>query len=342
MSRRRSAGVVELPKGVHKINARGREYYYWHPGRGTRYAGKPVRLPNDPGQPEFWAQIRDLSNKTVPTETTLEAVIDEYLSWDAFLKKPAGTQDQYRRQLKRAKIAWGKLPADHLEPAHVLAMMDRLAATPGAANGFLGVMRVLSAWGVPRKKFTHPLTTGIKPFELEGGHRPWTVEQVKAAHDHLTGMARRGIMLALYTGQRGSDVVRMGWGMIDDGGFDLAQIKTGREIWCPIVPELAAEMADWEKRPGPFVLQADGRPYSRKRLYLHFDEQRKSIPALKYVTIHGLRATAVVRLRRAGLSTAQIQDIIGMSMAMIERYSRFADRKASGQAAIVKLSERRS
>ena len=43
---------------------------------------------------------------------------------------------------------------------------------------------------------------------------------VGAAHDHLTGMVRRGVLLMLYTGQRGSDAVRLG-------------------PWCPIMPELA-------------------------------------------------------------------------------------------------------
>ena len=147
-------------------------------------------------------------------------------------------------------------------------------------------------------------------------------------------------MLALYTGQRGSDVVRLGWTDFDEGGLRLTQQKTKREVWCPVVPELVAEMAEWEKRPGPFLLQTNGRPYTRKRLSIHFDAIREEIPELADVTLHGLRATAVVRLRRAGLSTAQIQDVIGMSMAMIERYSRFADRKASGKAAVIHLAAR--
>ena len=56
------------------------------------------------------------------------------------------------------------------------------------------------------------------------------------------------------------------------------------------------------------------------------------------MTLHGLRATAVIRLRRAGLSTGQIGDTVGMSLAMIERYCRFADRKMGGQAALLTLN----
>jgi len=147
--------------------------------------------------------------------------------------------------------------------------------------------------------------------------------------------------LGLYTGQRGSDIVRLGWTDIDEGGFRIKQQKTGREVWCPIDDELAAEMATWEKVPGPFVRQESGKPFTRKLFHKHFDAARAEIPALAGVTIHGLRATRVVLLRRAGLTTAQIQDVIGMSMAMIERYCRFADKKANGKAAVVKLKEHR-
>jgi hypothetical protein len=86
-------------------------------------------------------------------------------------------------------------------------------------------------------------------------------------------------------------VVRLGFTDIDDGGFSLRQRKTGREVWCPIVPELAAEMATWEKRPGPFLQQNNGRPYTRKLFWQHFDDARAGIPELADVTLHGLRCT---------------------------------------------------
>jgi len=249
-----------------------------------------------------------------------------------------GSQYQYRRCLDIARAAWGSLPSAALLPHHVQAMMDKLAGTPSKANNFLAAMRSLSAYARPRKLLLQAITEGVKPFERPGGHKPWTPEQLRAAHDRLTGVVRRGIMLYLYTGQRGSDIVRIGWTDIDDGGFSVRQRKTRRDVWCPIVPELAAEIATWENRPGPFLLQGNGKPYSRKLFWKHFDEARAEIPELADVTLHGLRATAVIRLRRAGLSVGQIGDIAGMSLATIERYCRFADRKTSGQAALVQLT----
>lgn len=331
---------MDLPAGVHKVISRAREYFYYQPGRNTPFAGERIRLPNDPHSPEFWQAIRQAHGVTgaIPTHT-VNALIDAYETWEGFGLLAAGSQYRYKRMLKIARNAWGNLASDGLRPTHIQTVIDGFASKPGKANEFLGVMRALSAWARARDKIPQTLTEGVKPYKSSTGHKPWTPAQI-AAIDGLTGTLRRGIMLYLYTGQRGSDVVRLGWTHIDDGGFALAQRKTKREVWCPIVPELAAEMATWEKVPGPFVRQHNGKAYNRKLFWTHFTQAIEDIPALDGVTLHGLRATAVVRLRRQGLSTAQISDITGMSLQTIERYCRFADKKANGQAALISLAER--
>lgn len=217
---------------------------------------------------------------------------------------------------------------------HVRALLDQLAPVPGTANNLLGLLRALSQWGLERGHFEQSITEGVKAYKSDGGHKPWTAAQCAAAERHFTGMVRRAYFLARYTGQRGSDVVRLGDAFIDDGGFRLAQKKTGREIWCPIEEALAAEIARWG-RPlgarvaGPFLFQNHGKVYSRKLLDEHFAGARDQIPELAGATFHGLRATRVVELRQRGCTTTQIQDQVGMSLRMIERYCRFADKKAN-------------
>lgn len=331
---------MDLPKGVHRVVSRAREYFYFQPGRGTAAPGVRIRLPNDPHTPEFWQALRQAQGVTGgPRIDTVNSLIDAYESWEGFGLLSEGTQYHYRRMLKIARDAWGELASDGLRPSHIQGVVDGFAAKPGKANEFLGTMRALSAWARARDKIPHTLTEGVKPYAKTSGHKPWTPAQI-AAVDQLKGMIRRGIMLYLYTGQRGSDIVRLGWTDIDEGGFSLTQRKTKREVWCPIVPELAAEMATWEKAPGPFVRQANGKPYNRKLFWLHYTQAVEKIPELAGATLHGLRCTAVVRLRRKGLSTSQIGDITGMSLQMIERYCRFADKKANGKAALISLEER--
>jgi integrase len=347
MSRKSGRGTVNLPKGVHRIVSRSREYFYFQANRGTLRQGPRIVLPNDPHAPEFWNAIRQAQGIIGPVATdTVNALIDAYIAaWPTLPKTLAtGTQYQYRRSLDLARKPWGDLRAKGVRPVHVRTLMDSLADTPAKANAFLGAMRALSAWALTHDHIEQSLIEGVRPYERKEGHRPWSPEQIRCAHEHLTGAVRRGVMLYIYTGQRGSDIVRLGWTDIDDGGFRLRQKKTGREVWCPIVPELAAEMATWEKRPGPFLLQEDGRakckPFTRAHFWQYFDKARAKLPALADTTLHGLRATAVIRLRQHGLSTGQIGDVIGMSLPMIERYCRFADKKASGKAALFSLAAR--
>lgn len=339
-SKRRKSGVVALPSGVHRVVSRGREYYYWHPARGTQSAGPRMRLPSDPTSPEFWTALRDAQGG-VERITTFRDVADLYETSAHFLGLGNGTRAQYRRALRVASEVLGTAPADGLRPVHVRELMDGLSDIPGTANMVLGTLRALSSWALARDHFPASITEGVKPYAQTGGHKPWTLEQQDAAAEHLTGMVRRGYFLLRYTGQRGSDAVRLGETFIDEGGFRLNQGKTGREIWCPIDDALASEMATWERSPGPYLRQDSGKPYTRKLLDNHFADQRKDIPALTGATLHGLRATRVIELRGFGLTTTQIQDQVGMSLGMIERYCRFADKKASGKASVVALSERR-
>jgi hypothetical protein len=90
------------------------------------------------------------------------------------------------------------------------------------------------------------------------------------------------------------------------------------------------------------LLKDTGRPFTRAHFWHLYDRERAKLPALAGATLHGLRATAVIRLRQHGLSSGQIGDIIGMSLSMIERYCRFADKKASGRAALISLTRERS
>ena len=52
------------------------------------------------------------------------------------------------------------------------------------------------------------------------------------------------------------------------------------------------------------------------------------------MVLHGLRATAVVRARKRGLSDLQIANVYGMSPPMVSRYSRLADQGDMAMAAV--------
>ncbi|MFQ8432507.1 tyrosine-type recombinase/integrase [Amaricoccus sp. W119] len=340
---------VSLPRHVHRVLSRGREYYYYQEGRGTPHAGERIKLPNDPQTPEFWQayrQARGISGLPVPN--TINALIDTYeLAWPTLQRKLSkGTQEQYRRNLKPIRKAWGHLPASSLRPSHVDKLIRKIGAErPGAANNVLDALRAMCRWANgPVELLSHDPTQGVAHFAKGEGHVPWTQEQLAFAEKTFTGALRRFYFLSRYTGQRISDVVRLGPNDEDGGGFSLRQKKTGARPWCPIFPELEAEIATWERRPGPYLIQEEGKsagkPFSENQMWKVFDRERAKHPVLAGAKPHGLRANAVIRLRAAGYTALQISDMVGMSVEMVEHYCRHADRKASGQAILKEYRER--
>jgi len=122
-------------------------------------------------------------------------------------------------------------------------------------------------------------------------------------------------------------------------GINVTQKKTGLVIWVPFTQELAAAVGRWERRPTFILLKEDGLPFTRQQLSDQWLRERDTRPLLAPLkkaglVLHGLRAFAVVRLRRAGANTGQIADMVGMSEVMVKRYSRFSRQRENALAAV--------
>jgi integrase len=303
-------------------------------------AAPRLALPGDPHSPEFWEAIRKAQGaERTCAPTTVNVVLDAYFASTQFGDLSEGTRDQYVSRAKVVRTVWGELPAADLRPHHVHQLMDKLGGTKAKANNVRVLLKAVSAWAIKGNMIQASWVEGIDPYKLKGGHKPWTPTQCAAAEEKLTGWLRRAYFLARYTGQRGSDVVRMGWTDIEDGMIHVIQEKTKVECWPPIESPLGAEMATWDKRPGPFVYRADGSTVTRQALDDAFLSAREKIPELAGTTPHGLRANRVIELRRKGMSALQIGDLIGMSIKMVEKYCRHADKKANAVATIVQFTK---
>jgi integrase len=335
--------VKQLPKDVFRVTSRDKTYLYYQRGRGTKAAGERVRLPNDPDSPEFMEAYADACSPRLPgvagpPDPTMANRFDQFMDWlKAGGRLEPETVRKYARSLAIAARGIGHMEADTVRPHDIRLLLDQFVKVPGAGNNVLAALRAVSSWGLERGHFDRSFTQSVKPYKSDRGHKPWTPAQCAAAERHLVGNCRRAYFFARYTGQRGSDVVLLTPLKLDEGGFWIVQKKTKREVWCPLDDRLAAEMATWPKQLGSYLQQHWGKVYSRKLLTKQFFDQRAKIPELAGCTFHGLRATRVVELRQGGLTTLQIADQVGMSVPMIEKYCRFADKKAGGKASVIAL-----
>jgi integrase len=256
------------------------------------------------------------------------------------------TREVWGRELRLAERpdTLGAISVNIIRPALVQAFMDGMSDRPGKQAAARAALRQLERWAIVRDLLPQPITLGVEVGRSHDGHKPWTDEQVRLAETHARPELARVVTLAANTGQRGSDLVKMRWTDLEDyngrTGINVTQLKTGRQIWIPITQELATAMAQWERRPGFILLRPTGIPWSRKALTWAWIVERDGNPALRPLAglvLHGLRATACVRLMRAGANTRQIADMVGMSEPIVGRYCRFSVQRENASAAVLHL-----
>jgi site-specific recombinase XerD len=254
------------------------------------------------------------------------------------------TKDVWRRALRVAEDGIGAVSIHDIRPAVVQAMIDQMAGLPGKQTAVLSALRQLEKWALVRDLLPQHITTGIEYERSHDGHKPWSDEQVQLAELHARPELARVITLGANTGQRGSDLVRMRWTDLETyngrEGINVTQQKTGRQLWIPITNELGTAMSTWQRRPGFILLRPTGIPWTRKALTWAWISERDKNPCLTTLAgfvLHGLRATACVRLLRAGANTRQIADMVGMSEEIVGRYCRFSVQRENASAAVLHL-----
>lgn len=276
---------------------------------------------------------------------TFAAVIRAFTASDKFKKLADATRVSYAYAYRFAELpeTLGTVPVEEIRPALVQGFLDGFADRPATQKTVQTALKALEKWALVRDLLPYPITTGTEAVGSEGGHEPWTDEQVALAEQHAKPHLSRIITLAANTGQRGSDLVRMRWTDIEtyEGrpGINVSQRKTGLVIWVPMTQELMGAVRTWDRRPGFLILKEDGKPFTRPQLSDQWLRERDGNPLLVSLakaglSMHGLRATAVVRLRRAGASTGQIADMVGMSEPMVNRYCRFSKQRDNALAAV--------
>jgi len=277
---------------------------------------------------------------------TFAAVIRAYQNSATYAALAKSTRTNYGRVLRLAELpeGLGAVDVEVIRPSLVQAFLDGLAATPGIQRIARTAIKAVENWALIRDLLPYPISTGTQTIAMDGVHEPWSDQHVMLATAHARPDLARVIRIAVHTGQRGSDIVKMRWSDLEerDGhpGVNVIQKKTGRRLWIPFTAELRAEITTWEKQPPFFLtLKRDGSPYTREHLSWHWSREREVNEALAPLreaglVLHGLRATAVVRARKAGASVLQIASMFGMSEPMVARYSRLAEQEEMALAAV--------
>jgi integrase len=122
---------------------------------------------------------------------------------------------------------------------------------------------------------------GVKGFTESGRDRYVTDTEFQAVRTEADPTLQDAMDLALLTGQRPADVLKIQRSDIRDGALFVAQNKTGAKRAIEIVGELATVIERICKRPrvrqSAFLIQDDnGRPLSMLAMRGRFDKARKA------------------------------------------------------------------
>ena len=334
-----------LPKGVNRvIRANGRVTYYWHPGRGTldeaAMRGQWRRLPNDPWSPAFAQAIQDAQRARVRHVGGIARMVDAYQNSPRYMGLSEATRRDYDRYLMDFSRRFGDLEPRDIDPHHIAELRDSFGDTPSKADHYVAVCRALYAWGVERGHTKTNPAIGISTIARIVPYEPWP----QWAWELVPSMRRElriACFLALYTGQRLGDVLRMQLGHVEDGRVRVRQSKTRKELVIKLHGALADVIDECRRNATIFLVsRQDGSPFTVDQFHAMWgrEKQRPEMGPLRRhrpaIVFHGLRKSATCKLLEAGCTTKEVAAVTGHSLGQIEHYSKSADQLRLGDSAM--------
>ena len=334
------------PKYVHGyIDCRGRPRWY------LRRAGhKRVPLPGLPWSPEFMAayEAAMAGEKIEPGKSKIKPgsvadLITLYYQTAAFTRLSDATRQTYRGILDRFRAEYGELPVVRLEEQHIMAILDKKAATPAAANNLRRMLRAIMKVAKQRKMIKLNPMTDIEPMRYKvNGFKDWSDDEIKLFADHypMGTRERLALELLLCAAPRRSDVVRLKRTNVSVGRLIYRQKKTDAEINIPLLPQLEAAIAATPTRDEQelFLETQFGGAFTETGFYNWFTDKARKAGVPKGRSPHGLRKACCRRLAEAGCSPHEIMSVSGhVTLKEVERYTRAANRARLANSAIAAL-----
>lgn len=331
-----------------------------------RRSGKTVALPGQPGDPEFeeayQAAVEGRKRKVASVVRMPGAAHPGTFAaaWKKVLRSPEWIAHDDSTKNKNTRLAgeflalplvadhpalWGDMPVKDLKRRHVKDILARFSATPHKAKHLLVAIRKMIVVALDEEWIETDPTWKLSYRPEYVGWRAWTEaeREIFEARWPIGSTPRTAYGLALWLGNRRSDVARVKWSWFDfkRNTVTIEQKKTGKTLVLPLTPMLRDTLAPLS-RDGEFVLMtAYGKPFSEKSLTGRMADWTHSAGMPKGCTMHGLRKSLGKMLAETGASTRQIMDTLGHDdIEHAELYSREAEQERLARDGMSKVTRR--
>lgn len=342
-------------KGINRVrkklkNGQVRVYYY-------AWKGGP-RLPSNPGSPEFMsAYYQAIEARKRQPKDTISGLATRFGASPEFADLAPKTKRDYSRHLLAIEREFGDFPLAALEDKRArgdfLAWRDRLAAqSRRQADYAFAVLARMMSWARNRGLIAvNPCERGGKLYRSSRKAKVWSNADQAAFLQHAPQHLHLALFLALYTGQRQGDLLRLTWSQYDGEYIRLQQSKTGVRVEIPVAQSLkqhldallskvrAKYQGDWEERT--ILTTISGSSWTEGGFRASW---RKACLAagIENLSFHDLRGTAVTRLAIAKCTVPEIATITGHSLKDVGSIldAHYLDRSVElGRSAIRKLED---
>lgn len=336
-------------KGIAKVKAKGRTYYYaW---RG----GPPLR--GEPGSPEFMASYNEaIEDRRTPDASRFRALVVLYKASEEYKKLADSTRKNWAPWLDRISKHFGDLRIAQFDRPDKIRLRIRKwrsqwADKPRTADYGMQVLSRALSHGVDLGKLAGNPCEGIKTlYDGDRSEIIWTdadIAQLRRgkAGEPCSADVMHAVDLAACTGLRVSDLLKLSWSHVGEDAITFATGKSRgrREAIIPIYDDLRAVLDRIPKRSPIILTNQRRRPWKKNGFGTAFNRAKIAASlSERDLHFHDLRGTAATRFYIAGLSIRVIAEMLAWSEEQVERIiRRYVARGAATKAAIKMINEAR-
>ena len=196
---------------------------------------------------------------------------------------------------------------------------DGMAGTPRKADyAWTTLARVLSVAHDRGRIPVNPCQSGGRLYEADRAEKIWTEDHIARLLAVASADIAMAALLALWSGQRQGDLLRLPWSAYDGKYIRLRQSKTGRHVTIPVSKRLKTILDGADRISTQILTNAHGRPWTSDGFRASWGKTCIKAGLADDLHFHDLRGSAVVRLALAGATVPQIATFTGHSLKDVE------------------------
>jgi integrase len=237
------------------------------------------------------------------------SVLRSYQESGDFLNLAPRTRADYVKQILKIEREFGDFPLsaipDRRTRGEFLAWRDRLASkSKRQADYAWSVLARVISWAFDRGLVPlNPCEKSGRLYHTTRCDKIWSEADEAAFMHSAPEQLRLALVLALWTGQRQGDLLRLPWSAYDGLCIRLTQSKTGVRVVIPAGAPLKRALDATKRQSTIILVNTDGKPWAPDGFRCSWNKACKRA-GIQGVTFHDLRGTAVTRLALAGATEA--------------------------------------